>query len=1339
MLKYYFFYIFLFVTAGNTFGKDILFSSLGIKEGLSQLSVHSIYQDENGAIWFGTRQGLNRYDGNKIEQIPISPKPQDMADNTIWSIYGDGKGAIYLLADKSLLRYDLKSLSFETMTEGIVDHFYYHNQTIYLVSNNKVYLLDPLSKNLHLFATLESKYTLVKQMIISSQGAIWLGTNAGLIKLNRQGDIENVFFDDKQITAVKEDSQKSLWIGTKRQGAFRFNPHNETYSSVFKDQMDNEVRCFEEDENGEIWMGTFHGLYNIKPGTGEKIHYMPVEKMPNSLTHSSIYSIYKDVQGTIWIGTYFGGVNYFNPGKDFFRVYSPSVYHPNHLSFPIIGNMTEDSDGNIWICTEGGGLNRLNRKENTITIYQHFENVNSVSHNNLKYVWVDHPSNHLYIGTHLGGMSILDLASNKFTNFRHDPEDSNSLPNDVVNRMARYKDDLLMATQNGISSVNLNTRIISPFFKPIDNERDISKVSIWDILVDSKERLWIAYFTSGLVQYDLNSRKIKRYKYSTETLCFFPRFRIIEIFEDSKGRIFFATDGSGVLKYNDDTDCFTSYTAENNGLLSNYCFRMDESKRGDLIISSNKGITFLNIDNNHVRNLEVSKGLPISGIIEENGLFVAGDGEIFVGGTDGMVSFFEKDLEAMQSDYSIYFSKLFVNNHLVYPGDHNKILQQALNYTPEIVLKQGQTNVIFEYATSHYLRHTGLDYEYLLEGFDKNWIPAQSRSITYTNISPGNYTLKVREKNPGSIENRKEAQVIITVMPAWYASQLAYVVYFLLLISFLIGYIIFDRNRTLLKASLEFERKEKVRIEELNQSKLRFFTNISHEFRTPLTLIISQVELVIQNPSISQAALNQIAKIQKHAMRMRHMVNELLDFRKQEQGHLKLKVSKNDLVGFINEIALAFEDFALAREIRFIFENPGEALDVWFDPVQMQKVFYNLLSNAFKFTQPGDSVTISLIPKINSVVVKVIDSGKGIPVEELNRIFDRFYQAENIASDPAFVMSSGIGLALTKGIVELHGGSILVESSEGEGSTFRIELLLGDEHFLAEQKSTVASGEMKNLLNMVMPDKEFIGKLHAAGDSGSERPTILIVEDNEDIQQVLIELFEPLYTVITAGNGEEGFAKTLEIIPDIVLSDVMMAKMSGREMCRKIKSQYELSHIPVVLLTSQTTPEQISEGFMHGADDYITKPFDAKVLIIRCNNLVNGRRLLRERFSKMLSQTPVQLATNAADQEVLRKVDQVIEENLENTEFNIDILARETGMGRSKLYSTVRQVSGITPNTYILNFKMQRAVEWLKTSPQLTISEIAFKLGFNTARYFSLCFKDHYGMSPNEYRKKQQE
>lgn len=1317
-------------------GKDVLFTSLGIEQGLSHPSVHSIYQDENGTMWFGTRQGLNRYNGGRITPVVINPRPEDMVDNTVWTITGDYMGSLILLVNRNILKYDQKYQKFEILTPGIVDQFLYVEGNIWYASGNQLYTMDPDVGEPRLFTSFPDECIPVKQIIRNSQGAFWLATKCGLLKISSDGVMEKLFFRDEQVTAIMEDSNSMLWVGTRKSGAFRLNPHNETYSEVADEFIGNEVRCFAEDEKGEIWLGTFNGLYHFNKQSGIRNHYLPAEKLPYTLSHSSIYALYQDAQRSIWVGTYFGGVNYFNPGKDIFKFYASSSYHPDHLSFPIIGNMTEDNNGNLWICTEGGGLNKLNRADGKISVFKHSVKSTSIGHNNLKFIWYDQPGNRLFIGTHLGGLSVMDLNKRSFTTFLHNPGYSNSLPDNVVNRMAIYKDELLLATQKGIASMNLNTGLISPLFKGIESFREIPLHSIWDIYVDSKERLWIAYFTSELFRVNLKTGEISLYQYSANDLENVPRSRIIEILEDSRGNLWFTTDGSGIMRYNEETDNFNRFTVETSGLISDYCFKLGESISGDLIITSNKGVTFFNPEKELVMNIPLGSSFPLSGIIEENEVFVASDGEIFVGGYNGMVSFFEEELETVKADYKLFFTSLQVNNVYINPGDGSEIMAEALPWVKEIKLKHHQTHLTFSFASSNYIRHSHPEFEYILEGFDENWIKATGGSINYSTIPPGSYILRVRERNPLLPGTPVSAEVRISVTPAWYASTLAYMMYILFLLGIFIIFVIFDRNRTMLKASLEFERKEKDRIEELNQSKLRFFTNISHEFRTPLTLIISLVEMIVRNPGIPHQSMNLVMKIQKHALRMRHLVNELLDFNKQEQGLLQLKVSRNDLVAFLNDIYHSFTEYALSRNIGFVFDNSGEPLDVWFDPIQMQKVFYNLLSNAFKFTPPDGEVRLRVIPKSMSVVVKVYDTGKGIPVNDLSLIFDRFHQAENIASDSRFVMSSGIGLALSKGIVEMHGGTIGVESKEGEGSIFRVELPLDDSHFSSEQKDSAfpLSESARGLLEI--PDQEFMRKLEVPVSLDGKKPSILLVEDNEDILQLLVELFNPIYNVFTAGDGEEGYAKTLEIIPDIVLSDVMMARMSGREMCRKIKSKVELSHIPVVLLTSLTSPEQISEGYIFGADDYVSKPFDAKTLIVRCNNLVNSRRLLRERFSNLLVRPEAPGVTTASDQELMKKVDKVIDDQLENPDFNIDILARETGVGRSKLYSRVREITGMTPNTYLLSRKMQKAVEWMRVSPHINISEIGYKLGFNSARYFSLCFKDHYGASPNDYKRK---
>jgi len=1317
----------------NAIRQKINFWSLGIREGLSHMTVYSVYQDETGTLWFGTRLGMNRYDGNSIEHIPIIPTPPHLVNHVIWEISGDHNGSLFILADKTILRYDLRKQNFSVLIEHGVDVMHYKAGQLYYINNNQLFHLDLISGISSRIAVFDFQFLPVRQMMYLPETGFFLAGKNGLLHFSMEGELLHVFLEGINVSSVFSDSKGRIWAGTRNDGVYLINSSTRTAVPVPINLFKNDVRCFEEDMSGNIWMGTFNGIIRYNPEQGEMDHYVPVENIPFTLSHASIYCIFRDKQGTLWAGTYYGGVNYFNPEKDVFTFYSYGQA-PSQLSYPIIGNIAEDDNGYLWICTEGGGLNRLNRRTGEIKRFYSSEKPGSLTHNNLKSIVFDQKRRKLYIGTHTGGLVVLDPASLVFTSYRHIPGQPNTLPNDVIGGMAMYEGKLYLATQGGLVVFDPDAGKISSFEPQITTKENPFGMIFNCILIDSKGRMWLSQLANTLFRYDFHKNILEKFAYTPDDSLPYSRYRITRMIEDSRGRIFMTTEGSGLIQYVEKTGTFLHYDEEKNHLLSNFCYNLAEAPSGRLIITTNKGITFFDVDRNEAQHLLARKGFPLSGFLEENGLFITSDRQIFVAGIDGLVSFGEKSIEPFATDYALYFSKIYINNRQAEPGSPDGILKEAIPFVRSIKLRHNQSNLIVEFASSNYIPHLQNDYEYILEGFDEEWIRANDHTITYTNIPPGSYTLKVREINTGSFQGNHQVQLGIKVRPPWYASSLAYIAYFLILSGIVTAVLLFYRSRAILMASLAFERKEKQRIEELNQSKLRFFTNIAHEFRTPVTLILAQIELLFQHAALTPAIHNKIRKIQKHAMRMKNLVNELIDFRKQEQGQFKLKVSNNNLIEFLADIFAAFHDYAVSQQIKFSFEYADPVIEVWFDPVQMQKVFYNLLSNAFKFTRKGDSITLSVVRRSSSVVVKVTDTGVGIPVHDLNRIFDRFYQAENIASDPTFVMSSGIGLALTKSIVELHGGKITVESVEGHGSVFRVELLLGDEHFTSEQKYSQPYDNVQRVASFKITSEELAGEIDPEIDQ-NKKPVILIAEDDEDLLVALKELFRPFYTVETANDGEEAYKKILEYRPDIILTDIMMPRVSGRELCRRVKFNYELSHIPVVLLTAQVDSDQIVSGYQLGADDYITKPFDPRSLIIRCNNLVKGRKMLREKFSQTLSDEAKYTGMSETDKELLSRIESLIENKLDASDFNINDLAREMGMGRSKLYALVKEITGMTPNSFILNYKMQRAVYWLRNEPRLSVSEIAYRLGFSNPKYFSVCFKDHYGVTPSAVRK----
>ena len=594
-------------------------------------------------------------------------------------------------------------------------------------------------------------------------------------------------------------------------------------------------------------------------------------------------------------------------------------------------------------------------------------------------------------------------------------------------------------------------------------------------------------------------------------------------------------------------------------------------------------------------------------------------------------------------------------------------------------------------------------------------------------------------------ESLKDAICLnIHVSAPFYATIWAYLFYVLCLTALMVAFVRFKTRQAALRSSLEFERKEKERIEELNQVKLRFFTNISHEFRTPLTLILGQIEVLMQM-DLGTTIYNRIQRIYKNAWHMRNLISELLDFRKQEQGYLKLRVEEQNLVTFTRQIYMCFYEYAQKKEITYRFDSVEETISVWFDPIQLQKVIFNLLSNAFKYTSNKGNITVEVRKVASQAVVSVCDTGIGIPVEHISKIFDRFYQTDNASSSSSFTLGTGIGLALAKGIMNMHHGKIEVESTVGEGTKFILSLPLGNRHFSDEEMAVTEGRE-----SLIIPEASVssYGQLMAEEIKEPEsqknmdeedKPTILLVDDNTELLSMLEDIFLPMYNVYTACNGREGLEMAQQIQPDLIVSDVIMPEMSGKDLCYKIKTNVELSHISVVLLTAQTSVEYVVEGLMFGADDYITKPFNIKVLVARCNNLIkNKKRLIAHYAGKVITESPVAEAINEKDKELLTKCVNIVRENFENPDFDVTALASELCMGRSKLYMQFKQMTGLTPNEFILKVKLDEAMSLLTEHPELNITEISVRLGFSSPRYFSKSFKAFFGIAPQGVRSKKE-
>lgn len=1335
ILPFIFLCFHLTISADN----DIYFYRLGAKDGLSQVSIMSIYQDEFGAMWFGSTEGLNRYNGREIEVFRPDRKGEGLSQNTIYEICGNKNGIIYMRSDRDLIRYDIHTQRFENIQRGGVAAITYADGILWVVVKNKILQYDEQSKQLKEYVVFNDIKSGVTSIYYAKDKSIWVGAFSGLYLVSGKNPKEQRCIRNKvYVNRIYQDRNGDLWIGTFYDGIFVTDSHgNIKYNYRHKQGTNtisnNQVRSFVEDDLGNMWVATFYGLSMFSPETRQWKQYVSSDNISHSLSHSSVFSLYKDQQGTIWIGTYFGGVNYFNPDADIFRFYEPNSIIESNLSFPYVGRMIEDRYNNLWVCTEGGALNCLDLDTRQFSRYLiNKSDSESLIGYNQKAIWYNEKKDLLYIGLHNKGLAILDIKT-KTSRVLTKSEHPGSLPNNTINKMQYYDGALYLLTQSGLVKMDIDTERFYPVSDNPVTQKAVSETGIHAFLIDSKDRLWGAV-GQGIRSVNLKTGKVKDYVYDESNERSIGRFDIEDMFESSKGELFFATMGAGIYRYSPKTDDFDNYTEEKDGLLNNYCYYISEAPSGKLILLHNRGFALFDPENPNGDLFISSSSFPIVGFNIGNSCYVTRNKEIFIGGINGLVSFYENDLSKVDKGYSLFFDKLFINNQQVLPGDKFGILKETLPLCQEIDLKYNQNNITIEFATSNYLQTMTHKYEYKLEGFDESWLPTKTRLISYTNLNTGTYTLLVRETSQRGEKDGKVYSLIINIKPPFYLTTVAFIIYGILILLAIFGVFRFYIWRTKMETTLEFERKDKERIEELNQTKLRFFTSVSHEFRTPLTLIKGQVETLLLQGELNSKTHNKLTKIHKNTDHLQNLISELLDFRKQEQGFYKLNIKCVELIAYIREIYNSFEDYAIKGQIKYKLEYSDEEIHVYIDPLHFQKAIYNLLSNAFKYTSPGGEITLRVKLQKADVLIQIIDNGIGIPPESLNKVFERFYQLEYRSS--GLTLGTGIGLALTKEIVNGHKGEVSVESMLNEGSVFTIALKLGTSHFSEEELNHKDINADVNTVEMPVYEGDNDVIVEDSITIDGEKPVVLLVDDNESLLEMITDSFAPYYNVYTAINGKEGLDMIYRVQPDLVISDIMMPEVSGKELCYKMKNNVDTAHIPIVLLTAQTSDNQIMDGYMFGADAYITKPFNIKMLITRCNNLIKNRLILYKKFANQEENVMPFDTVTEQDQVLIDRTVIIIRKNFGNPEFDMNKLATELGMGRSKLYMKIKEITGFTPNELTLNLKLQEAASMLDNKRHMNVSEIAFELGFSSTKYFTKCFKTFYAMVPQDWRKR---
>ncbi|MFW6245918.1 MAG: hybrid sensor histidine kinase/response regulator transcription factor [Tangfeifania sp.] len=1403
-------YICLFLTliAHNSInGQHFIFEHITTNDGLSQSTVNSIIQDHRGFIWFGTNDGLDKFDGYKIERFSHEKNtPGSLNKNTILTLYEDTEGIIWIGTyggginrfDYSLQEFtqfehvpgDINSLSnnqvFEIFkdSEGIfwigtehgVDKFYKEkgrfesidNQLnvpfgktetitedrlgdIWIASGNGIFRYSRLRKKFtryQLFGISEDKYTgnFVWDVYVDRRGDLWVGSLKGLSKFDYTKNKFTDFVPDNfqnppnnkfHIRNIYEDSQNNLWIGTDGHGLMIFDRkeqkflHTSVNTESTNEFRGNVVTAICEDKTGNMWFGTFkNGVNKIDRLTKKFQSYRHIPNNPNSLKTSDIKAVYQDKAGMIWAGTEKGGLSRINPQSGKIKTY---LHEPgNNKSLPnnVVLSVKEATNETLWIGTYSGGLSLFNKNTGDFsTIPEITDKANNKTSN---VVWTTHPdiSGKLWVGTWGAGLQLFDPETKTFENFN--------------------------IVEEGVQSTN----------------------SVLSICRDYQGFFWVGTYGDGLKKINPLTREVYHFRHEDNVTSSLIDNVVQVVFEDHKRNLWVGTkDGLDLFDRKNET--FSHYSTLD-GLPNNVINGILQDDNHNLWISTNKGISRFNPDTEEFRNYNIHDGLQ-GNEFNKGVCYEAPNGDFLYGGVNGLNVFNPNEIKDNPYVPNVLLTGMKIKNEPVDFGSEKKILDKHISATSEITLPHNFSVLTFEFVALNLTKPEKNQYAFYLKNYDEGWRYVNNqRTATYTNLNPGEYEFVVKASNNDGLWNETGTSVKLVVTPPywktwWFRSIIVVLIWSGFTLLFMLRTRMIKRQKAELEVlvekrthelqlqksaveskniELEKQKQEIVRqrdqveemtqkVHEADQMKLKFFTNISHEFRTPLTLILGPLEKLLNNGNIQKDIHHQLALIHRNTLRLLRLVNEIMDFRKIETGRMKLHVTKNDMAGFVHDIYFSFNDLAKRNQIDYVFKCGHENINGWFDRDKVEKIIFNLISNAFKFTPPGGEIIVEIDKdetgndsggqdSATNAVIKVIDNGRGISKEHLARIFDRFYQVESNTS-PVW-QGSGIGLSFIKNLVEIHYGNINVESEKWKGTTFTVTLPVSKEVF-----------NKNEIIDSLYADENFIAPLRTISDidenqlqqniahqQKSHKPSVLLIEDNADVRLYIREEINHDYQVLEAENGKEGLELANSNHIDLIVSDIMMPEMDGLELCKQIKTNLDTSHIPVILLTARTSDDYKLKGLEIGADDYVFKPFNATVLSARIKNLIESRKKLKQQFSRDLSLTPKDLTVTSPDEKFLTKTLEIVEKNMSDSEFNVDRMVEEIGMSRSVFYRKLKNLTGQSANDFIKIMRLKRAAQILRQN-KLTISEVSYEVGFNDPQYFSKCFSKQFGITPSQF------
>ncbi len=1388
--------------------EEYVFHSLPPEIRLSQGSIIKILQDQKGFLWMATWSGLVRYDGYSVKVYTQKPgNTNGLKSNKITALFEDSKGRLWIgTTYTGFYRYDRKKDQFVQYSKDPTDPNSLSNDNVEsIIEDNDGFIWIGTEKGLnrfdpdkntfqHFYHDPKDSYSLshdfVYTMAVAKDGSFWVGAEEGLNRVVKNGNKYHFMRYDLSVEGMKLEDHEShnfiyrivpsrfhantLWI-TSSIGLKKIDYHPTTFQIKklrFYQHLPGEpgslsnrfVSDVFEESASRIWVATYNGLNLMDQSSGQFRHFFSDRGQPNSLSNNTLHCLYFDHSGILWIGTSKGVNKLHLKAKPFHSRHPGGKNNPNS---DIVTCITPAADGEgLWMGSKGGGISymSLNQSRSSQNVFKNYQLRPSRVTDLAAFVSdiILDKRGYLWISTH--GAGILRIKEKDI------PTESGVLRN--------------------VDQFSEGNQLIESY--------------IITLLESQRGDIWFGYWDQGLGRYDHAKDKFFSYQYSRGleiNFCSFPVVHLFETLEKGKAYLWVGTRGAGVYKlhFNEGSDklewvkhfqsdgnagslssnfinCFylennhslwigtenglnkitlkderVDWYQENDGLANSIIQSITGDSKGNIWVSTLSGLSSLSFQNGHttVKNYDAFDGLQ-DNYFNDDVATVTKYGHLVFGGINGLNIFKPEEIKPDLIPPKVAITGFRLFNKDVPIGkmeDGRTLLPESISELKEICLAHRDNVIAFDFVGMQFTEPQKITYAYKLEGFDGDWVytSASQRSAHYTNLPFDDYVFMVKAANSDGVWS-EPVSIKLGIMPPFWLTGWAFSLYLLLFLGLIYGVWKITHMRAELRSVLAMERLEHEKSEEVNQLKLQFFTNISHELRTPLTLILSPLEQLIQSREGDKKQHYLFTRMHFNANRLLNMINQLLDIRKSEAGLLKLKVAEEDIVQFAREVTISFKIFARQRNIQLRFFSDCDELKVWFDRDQFEKVLYNLLSNAFKFTPDEGQISVKVWHEPDNELchIEVKDNGIGIPEEQLSNIFERFYQVEK-SQEWARKGGTGIGLTLTKNIMEQHQGTVKVRSKLNEGSVFTVSLRLGENHFTEDQK-TKDEILIRPLAHFIAEEEDsYISTPektngHQLSDgiedstTQTDKPIVLIVEDNLDIRAYLRENMDKDYQILEANDGLEGLDTAIANPPDLILADVAMPRMDGIEMCRKLKNHVATSHIPVVLLTARTSLIFKIDGFESGADEYITKPFNLRLLETRIRNLLDTRKKLREKYAHVLDLNPSEVIMHSIDEGFINNIKSVVEKNMANSNFSVDCLANEVCMSRMQLYRKLKSLFNKSPNEVIRIIRLKRAAQLLEVG-QFNVSEVTYMVGYNDLKSFREQFKKEFGMNPSAYER----